>query len=384
MNRCKPVLSVLGATCITLMALLVSTPSAAERIKDIAALAAARPNQLMGYGLVVGLQGTGDGKDISFTIQTLRETLARMGSSVDGPLSSYDTSPESVKDFKVENVAAVMVTAELPAFAKPGQRIDVNVAAIAKAKSLRGGVLLMTRLRGPDGRTYAVGQGPLSASGFSADAAGSSVAVGVATSARIPGGALVEKEVSGPLNEGDSVVLNLTNPDFSTSARVMQAINTKFGADTADALDAVSVKVFAPKSPKQRVAFIGMLEELEVTAAEPPARVVVNSRTGTVVISRNVLVSAAAVSQGDITVTVDATNDVSQPAPFSQGQTTPVQNARVAATEDKKKMVLFKPGAELRQIVNAVNEIGASPTALISILEALLRAGALHAELVVI
>lgn len=365
-------------------ALLAATPARAERIKDIAALAAARPNQLMGYGLVVGLQGTGDGKDISFTIQALRETLARMGSSVDGPLSSYDTSPESVKDFKVENVAAVMVTAELPAFAKPGQKIDVNVAAIAKAKSLRGGLLLMTRLRGPDGNTYAVAQGPLSASGFSADAAGSSVAVGVATSARIPNGALVEREVAGPLNEGDSVVLNLTNPDFSTSARVMQAINAQFGANTADAIDAVSVRVSAPKSPRQRVAFLGMLEELEVKAGEPPARVVVNSRTGTVVISRRVLVSAAAISQGDISVTVDATNDVSQPAPFSQGQTTPVQNATITATEDKKKMVLFKPGAELREIVNAVNEIGASPTALISILEALLRAGALHAELVVI
>ena len=366
------------------VAVFVSAPVHAERIKDIAALAAARPNQLMGYGIVVGLQGTGDGKDISFTIQTLRETLARMGSSVDGPLSSYDLDPETVKDFKIENAAAVMVTAELPAFAKPGQKIDVNVAAIAKAKSLRGGVLLMTRMRGPDGQTYAVAQGPLAASGFSADAAGSSVAVGVSTSARIPGGALVEREVAGPLNVGENVTLNLTAPDFANSARVMQAINEKFGSGTAEAVDAVSVRVKAPTNSDARVAFVGMLEELEINAAEPPARVVVNSRTGTVVISRNVRVSAAAVSQGDITVTVDATNEVSQPAPFSQGQTTPVQNAQVKVTEDKKNMVLFKPGAELRQIVNAVNEIGASPTALISILEALQRAGALRAELIVI
>ena len=366
------------------VAVFVSAPVHAERIKDIAALAAARPNQLMGYGIVVGLQGTGDGKDISFTIQTLRETLARMGSSVDGPLSSYDLDPETVKDFKIENAAAVMVTAELPAFAKPGQKIDVNVAAIAKAKSLRGGVLLMTRMRGPDGQTYAVAQGPLAASGFSADAAGSSVAVGVSTSARIPGGALVEREVAGPLNVGENVTLNLTAPDFANSARVMQAINEKFGSGTAEAVDAVSVRVKAPTNSDARVAFVGMLEELEINAAEPPARVVVNSRTGTVVISRNVRVSADAVSQGDITVTVDATNEVSQPAPFSQGQTTPVQNAQVKVTEDKKNMVLFKPGAELRQIVNAVNEIGASPTALISILEALQRAGALRAELIVI
>jgi flagellar P-ring protein precursor FlgI len=373
------------ALVVTVVSVLLPTAEAA-RIKDIAALSAARPNQLLGYGLVVGLQGTGDGKDISFTIQTLRETLARMGTSVDGPLSSYDLDPVSVKDFKVENVAAVMVTAELPAFAKPGQKIDVNVAAIAKAKSLRGGVLLMTRMRGPDGQTYAVAQGPLAASGFTADAAGSSVAVGVATSARIPGGALVEREVEGPLNAGDFVTLNLTAPDFATSARVMQAINNQFGDGTAAAVDAVSIKVRAPTTPEARVAFVGLLEELDVDAAEPPARVVVNSRTGTVVISRNVIVKAAAVSQGDISVTVDATNEVSQPGPFApnNAQTTPVQNAQITVTEENKNMVLFKPGAELRQIVNAVNEIGASPTALISILEALQRAGALQAELIVI
>ena len=361
------------------------TPAEAARIKDIAALSAARPNQLIGYGLVVGLQGTGDGKDISFTIQTLRETLARMGASVDGPLSSYDLDPTAVKDFKVENVAAVMVTAELPAFAKPGQKVDVNVAAIAKAKSLRGGLLLMTRMRGADGQTYAVAQGPLAASGFSADAAGSSVAVGVSTSARIPGGALVEREVEGPLNVGDHVTLNLISPDFSTSARIMKAINNQFGEGTAAATDAVSVKVRAPTAPEDRVAFVGMLEELEIDTSDPPARIVVNSRTGTVVISSNVRVKAAAVSQGDITVSVEATNEVSQPEPFSRGgTTTPVQNADVSISEENKKMVLFKPGAELRQIVNAVNEIGASPTALISILEALKQAGALQAELIVI
>ena len=359
-------------------------PAEAARIKDIAALSAARPNQLIGYGLVVGLQGTGDGKDISFTIQTLRETLARMGASVDGPLSSYDLDPTAVKDFKVENVAAV-VTAELPAFAKPGQKVDVNVAAIAKSKSLRGGLLLMTRMRGADGATYAVAQGPLAASGFSADAAGSSVAVGVSTSARIPGGALVEREVEGPLNVGDHVTLNLAAPDFATSARIMKAINDRFGEGVAAAVDAVSVKVRAPLAPEARVAFVGMLEELEIETSEPSARVVVNSRTGTVVISSNVRVKAAAISQGDITVTVEATNEVSQPEPFSRnGVTTPIQNAEVTVSEDNKKMVLFKPGAELRQIVNAINEIGASPTALISILEALKQAGALQAELIVI
>jgi flagellar P-ring protein precursor FlgI len=375
------------ALTVCLLSLLsaASAPAEAARIKDIAALSAARPNQLIGYGLVVGLQGTGDGKDISFTIQTLRETLARMGASVDGPLSSYDLDPTSVKDFKVENVAAVMVTAELPAFAKPGQKVDVNVAAIAKSKSLRGGLLLMTRMRGADGATYAVAQGPLAASGFSADAAGSSVAVGVSTSARIPGGALVEREVEGPLNVGDHVTLNLIAPDFATSARIMKAINDRFGEGVAAAVDAVSVKVRAPLAPEARVAFVGMLEELEIETSEPSARVVVNSRTGTVVISSNVRVKAAAISQGDITVTVEATNEVSQPGPFSRGGvTTPIENAEITVSEDNKKMVLFKPGAELRQIVNAINEIGASPTALISILEALKQAGALQAELIVI
>ena len=360
-------------------------PAEAARIKDIAALSAARPNQLIGYGLVVGLQGTGDGKDISFTIQTLRETLARLGASVDGPLSSYDLDPTAVKDFKVENVAAVMVTAELPAFAKPGQKVDVNVAAIAKSKSLRGGLLLMTRMRGADGATYAVAQGPLSASGFSADAAGSSVAVGVSTSARIPGGALVEREVEGPLNAGDHVTLNLIAPDFATSARIMKVINDRFGEGVAAAIDSVSIKIRAPLAPEARVAFVGMVEELEIETSEPSARVVVNSRTGTVVISSNVRVKAAAISQGDITITVEATNEVSQPEAFSRGGvTTPVQNAQVTISEENKKMVLFKPGAELRQIVNAINEIGASPTALISILEALKQAGALQAELIVI
>ena len=356
----------------------------ADRIKDMAQLAASRSNQLLGYGIVVGLQGTGDGKDLPFTVQTLRDTLKRLGSSLDGPLSSYDINPATITDVKIENVAAVMITAELPAYAKPGQRIDVNVAAVGKAKSLRGGVLLMTRLRGPDGQTYAIAQGPLAASGFSADAAGSSVAVGVATSARIPGGALVERDVQGPLNVGPNVMMNVNSGDFATTARIVEAINRKFGTGTAQAIDAVSIKVAAPMDPDQRVAFVGMIEELNVDAGDPPARVVVNSRTGTVVISRQVQVSAAAVSQGDITLKIETTNDVSQPGPLSNGTTQAVQNANVSIKEDKRKMALFKPGTDLRDIVNAVNDIGATPMSLISILEALQKAGALHAELVVI
>jgi flagellar P-ring protein precursor FlgI len=372
-------LLMLMAACMLAMPL-----SHADRIKDVATLAGARPNQLVAYGLVVGLQGTGDGKDISFTIQSLRETLTKFGVPLDGPLSSYDVDRTRANDLKIENVAAVMVTAELPPFAKPGQRIDVNVAAVARATSLRGGVLLMTPMRGVDGQIYALAQGPLTVPGVNAAAAGAAVSVGVATSARIPGGALVEREVPGQFQTSDFVVLNLANPDFATSSRVMNVINTVFGADTAESIDSVSIRVRAPKATHDRVAFVGLLEELEVDIAEPPARVVVNSRTGTVVISSNVRVTAAAVTHGDITVTVDATNEVSQPAPFSQGETTPVQNANITVEQERKNMVLFQPGVELRQIVNAVNEIGAPPTALISILEALQRAGALRAELIVI
>lgn len=368
-----------------MVACMIAMPlSYADRIKDVATLAGARPNQLVAYGLVVGLQGTGDGKDISFTIQSLRETLTKFGVPLDGPLSSYDVDRTRANDLKIENVAAVMVTAELPPFAKPGQRIDVNVAAVARASSLRGGVLLMTPMRGVDGQIYALAQGPLTVPGVNAAAAGAAVSVGVATSARIPGGALVEREVPGQFQSSDFVVLNLANPDFATSSRVMNVINTMFGANTAESIDSVSIRVRAPKSTHERVAFVGLLEELEVDIAEPPARVVVNSRTGTVVISSNVRVTAAAVTHGDITVTVDATNEVSQPAPFSQGETTPVQNANITVEQERKNMVLFQPGVELRQIVNAVNEIGAPPTALISILEALQRAGALRAELIVI
>jgi len=364
---------------ITAAVVFGSNIAKADRIKDMAQLAASRSNQLLGYGIVVGLQGTGDGKDLPFTVQTLRDTLKRLGSSLDGPLSSYDINPATITDVKIENVAAVMITAELPAYAKPGQRIDVNVAAVGKAKSLRGGVLLMTRLRGPDGQTYAIAQGPLAASGFSADAAGSSVAVGVATSARIPGGALVERDVQGPLNVGPNVMMNVNSGDFATTARIVEAINRKFGTGTAQAIDAVSIKVAAPMDPDQRVAFVGMIEELNVDAGDPPARVVVNSRTGTVVISRQVQVSAAAVSQGDITLKIETTNDVSQPGPLSNGTTQAVQNANVSVKEDKRKMALFKPGTDLRDIVNAVNDIGATPMSLISILEALQKAGALHA-----
>jgi len=369
---------------ITLAAwLLASLPVHADRIKDLTEVAAMRSNQLIGYGLVVGLQGTGDGADVSFTAQSMKSLLARLGVNLDGPLSDFETSATTGK-VDIKNVAAVMVTAELPGFAKPGQKIDVNVSAIGKASNLRGGNLVLTSLRGVDGEIYALAQGALTATGIDAAAAGSKVAVGVPTSARIPSGAMVEKVVDNPFDKSDRIVLNVREGDFTTTTSIVNAINTKFGDDVARALDGVTITLQAPANLSQRVAFMSMVENLDVQAGEPPARVVINSRTGTVVISRNVKVTAAAVSHGTISVAISATNEVSQPGALSTGQTTAVQNADIKVTEPNKPMFLFQPGIDLRQIVDAVNQVGASPSSLIAILEALKSAGSLRAELVII
>ena len=363
--------------------LLASLPAHADRVKDLTEVAAMRSNQLIGYGLVVGLQGTGDGADVSFTAQSMKSLLARLGVNLDGPLSDFETSASTGK-VDIKNVAAVMVTAELPGFAKPGQKIDVNVSAIGKASNLRGGSLVLTSLRGVDGEIYALAQGALTATGIDAAAAGSKVAVGVPTSARIPSGAMVEKVVENPFDKAERIVLNVREGDFTTTTSIVNAINKQFGDDVARALDGVTITLQAPQDLSQRVAFMSMVENMDVQAGEPPARVVINSRTGTVVISRNVKVTAAAVSHGTISVAIAATNEVSQPGPLSGGQTAAVQNAEVKVSEPNKPMFLFQPGIDLRQIVDAVNQVGASPSSLIAILEALKSSGSLRAELVII
>ena len=355
----------------------------ADRVKDLASVAAGRTNQLIGYGLVVGLQGTGDGADVSFTAQSMKSMLSRMGVSLDGPLSDFEQGTSAGK-IDIKNVAAVMVTAELPPFAKPGQKIDVNVSAIGKASNLRGGSLLLTSLRGVDGEVYGIAQGALNATGIDANAAGSKVSVGVPTSSRIPNGATVERMVETPFESSDQVVMNVRESDFTTTTAIVNSINKSFGEGTARALDGMSLAVRAPSDMSQRVAFMSLIENLDVVPGEPPARVVVNSRTGTVVISRNVRVSAAAVSHGTISVAIAATNEVSQPNAFGQGQTTPVQNAEIAVSEPNKPMFLFQPGVDLRQVVDAVNQVGATPSALIAILEALKSTGSLRAELIII
>ena len=377
---------------ILLATSLSSTFVNADRIKDLTDVAGVRSNQVLGFGLVTGLQQTGDGKDLPMTAQALKTLLSGMGVSVDGPITDFDLGDQLVslatqnakKEVKVENVAAVMVTAEIPPFAKPGQRIDVNVSAIGVAKSLRGGQLIMTQLRGIDGETYAVAQGALTLTGVSVDQAGSSVQIGVPTAGRIPNGATVERMIATPFDTAEHIVLNIKEADFSTSTAITEAINVAFGEGTAKALDGVSVAVSAPLESSQRVSFLSMVENLDVSPGDPPARIVINSRTGTAVINRNVKVSAVAVTHGAITVSISATNEVSQPEPFSEGETVEIQNAEIEVAEAANPMVLFQPGVDLREIVDAVNQVGASPSSLIAILEALKSSGSLRAELVVI
>jgi flagellar P-ring protein precursor FlgI len=363
--------------------LLAAGAAQADRVKDLATLAAQRPNQLIGYGLVVGLQGTGDDASVPFTTQSMKAMLAQMGVRIDGPLTDFEQAATAAR-VDIKNTAAVLVTADLPGFAKPGQRIDINVSAIGKASNLRGGSLIMTAMRGVDGEIYALAQGALTATGIDASAAGSKVQIGVPTSARIPGGAIVERIVDTPFETSENLIFNIRENDFSTTTSIVNAINKKFGGSVAQAIDGVSVSVRAPKDLNQRVAFMSMVESLEVTPGEPPARVVINSRTGTVVINRSVRVTAAAVSHGTISVAITATNEVSQPNALAGGQTQGVQNADIAVAEPNKPMFLFQPGVELRQIVDAVNQVGATPSALIAILEALKSSGSLRAELIII
>ncbi len=364
---------------------LITTTVSADRIKDLTSVAGVRSNQLIGYGLVVGLNGTGDGGDVPFTGQSLRSVLSRLGVNVDGVISDFDVSGVQATSIAADNVAAVMVTADLPPFAKPGQTIDVNVSTIGAAESLRGGTLIMTRLRGVDGEVYALAQGALTSTGLEVNAAGDEITIGVPTAGRIPNGASVERMVESPFNRSEHIVLNVRTGDFTTAKEIVDKVNSVFGEGTANAIDGVSVAVRAPEDPNARVSFLSLIENLDVNPGEPSAKVVINSRTGTVVISRNVRVTAAAVTHGPITVTVSATNEVSQANPFADnGQTVEVQNAEIDVTEPNNKMFLFQPGIDLREIVDAVNQTGATPSSLIAILEALKSSGSLRAELVVI
>lgn len=365
------------ALAAMLSAALPGAAANAERIKDLASVAGVRNNQLAGYGLVVGLPGTGDQTtQTPFTVQSIVNMLTQYGVTI----------PPGT-NLQLKNVAAVTITAELPPFAKPGQMIDVTVASIGNAKSLHGGSLLMAPLRGADGNVYAIAQGNLIVGGFGASGNdGSSVTVNIPSTGRIPNGATVEREVPNDFLTSQSIELNLNSPDFTTSSRLASMINETLGAGTALAVDAVSVDIRAPSDAAQRTAFLSTLENLEVTPGSPAARVIVNSRTGTVVIGANVRVTAAAVSHGSLVVTISEQPLVSQPqAPFSDaGQTVVVPQSEVTVEQEGSSMFLFAPGTSLESIVEAVNRVGAAPGDLVAILEALKQAGALRAELVVI
>jgi flagellar P-ring protein precursor FlgI len=359
-----------------LLPLLAGVPVAqAERVKDVATIQGVRPNQLIGYGLVVGLVGTGDKNTAApYTEQSLRNLLTQLGVVV-----------PPIVQLKPKNVAAVTITAELPPFAKPGQRIDVTVASIGDAKELRGGNLLMSPLKGADGQVYAIAQGDLIVGGLSASGAdGSKVTVNIPTAGRIPGGATVERAVATPFATGSTLTLNLRDGDFTTAKRVADAINKAVGAGAAQPLDGLSIQVAAPTDPAQRVDFIALIENIEVKPGEAVARVIVNARTGTVIINSAVRVSKAAVSHGNLIVTVSENPTVSQPAPWSLGRTERVPQSDVQVSEEANRMFVFRSGVSLEQIVRAVNQVGAAPSDIVAILDALKRAGALKAELVVI
>lgn len=357
-----------------MLALVVAVPVVqAERIKDITSISGVRTNQLVGYGLVVGLDGTGD--KAPFTTQTFRNMMAEFGI----------TLPAGV-DPKLKNVAAVSVTAELPAFAKPGQRVDVTVASLGNAKSLRGGALMFTPLKGADGNIYAVAQGNLVVGGFGAEGNdGSKITVNVPSVGRIPNGASVEQTVPSNFSRGDSLIFNLDQPDFTTARAMVERINTLLGPGTAEALDATSIRVSAPRDTSQRVSYLSIIENLEIETGKERAKVIINSRTGTIVMGQNVMIEPVAVTHGSLVVTITEDFQVAQPNALAGGETVVVPQTNINIDNGgESRMFKFGPGVSLDSIVKAVNEVGAAPGDLMAILEAMKQAGALKAELIVI
>jgi len=348
----------------------------AERVKDLATFSGVRSNQLVGYGLVVGLDGTGDRTtQAPFTTQTLVNMLERLGI----------TLPKGI-NLQLKNIAAVTVHADLPPFAKPGQTIDVTVSSIANASSLRGGTLLLTPLKGLDGQIYAIAQGNLVVGGLGTSGQdGSSITINVPSVGRIPNGASVEREIPNSFADGDFLQLNLNRSDFTTVTRLSNRINEMLGSGTAQPIDSTTVRIAAPASVGDRISFVSVIENIEFVPGDAPARVIINSRTGTVVISSHVRVMPAAVSHGSLVVSITEDFDVSQPQPFARkGNTVVTPNSTIDVTQDESRMFLFKPGVDLSEIVRAVNDVGAAPGDLVAILEALRAAGALRAELLVI
>ncbi|MCZ2721197.1 flagellar basal body P-ring protein FlgI [Marinomonas sp. 15G1-11] len=356
----------------TLILLCVTSFTHAERLKDITSVEGVRNNQLFGYGLVIGLNGTGD--NTAFTEQSFASMLSQFGI----------TLPEGVQT-NSDNVAAVSLTATLPAFSKPGQNIDVTVSSIGNSSSLRGGTLLLSTLKGADGEVYAIAQGNLVVGGLGVQGAdGSRLSVNIPTVGRIPNGASVERVVPNSFNRGDTLTFNLNRPDFTTAKHVADRINNLLGPNIAQTLDATSIRVSAPRDPSQRVSFLSILENLEVELGQERAKIVINSRTGTIIIGQNVTVTPAAVTHGSLTVTIKENPEIGQPNALAGGETILAPRTEITVDEDSGHMFLFNPGASLNDIVRAVNQVGAAPGDVMAILEGLKQAGALNADLVVI
>lgn len=350
-------------------------PAAAARIKEVASVQGVRSNPLVGYGLVVGLDGTGDQTTSTpFTTQSLTAMLQQMGVTV----------PPGT-NMQLKNVAAVMVTAQLPPFAQPGQAIDVNVSSLGNAKSLRGGTLIATPLKGADGQIYALAQGNLIVGGAGASAGGSKVQINHLSAGRIPEGGTVERAVPTPLNQGEYLQLDLNASDFNTAREVARAINTKMGDGVAQAIDGRVVRVRMPATPDERVAFMADIENLDVAQAVPAARVVINARTGSVVMNQAVTLAACAVAHGSLSVTISSTPVISQPNPLSRGgQTVQAEKADISISQQGGSLIALPAGAKLAEVVKALNSLGATPQDLLAILQAMKAAGALQAELEVI
>jgi flagellar P-ring protein precursor FlgI len=345
----------------------------AERIKDIASIAGVRNNQLVGYGIVVGLDGSGDQTtQTPFTVQSMISMLSAMGVNLPPGQS-----------LQLKNVAAVMVTANLPPFARTGQPIDITVSSIGNAKSLKGGTLILTPLKGADGQIYAMAQGNVVVVGAGASGAGSKVTVNHLSVGRIAGGATVEREVPMPLGQGEFVNLELNATDFGTAQRVVEAINRAHG-DVARAEDGRRIRVRAPQDPDSRVAFLGRVENLDLQPVQMAAKVIVNGRTGSVVMNQSVAIDTCAVAHGGLSVTVSSEPQVSQPAPLSGGQTVVTERADIQVSQQGGSLLTLRAGASLAEVVKALNAIGATPLDLIAILQAMKAAGALRAELEII
>ncbi|WP_444814715.1 flagellar basal body P-ring protein FlgI [Variovorax flavidus] len=349
-------------------------PAHAERLKELATIQGMRDNPLIGYGLMVGLDGTGDQTmQTPFTTQSLNNMLQQLGITI----------PQGV-NMQLKNVAAVMVTATLPSFARPGQSIDVTVSSMGNAKSLRGGTLLMTPLKGVDGAVYAIAQGNMVVGGAGASANGSKVQINQLSSGRIPAGAIVERVVEASVGGEGMFTLELVRSDFGTAQKTVDAINRQFGSGIADAVDARVIRVRAPESPQARVGFLARLESLEVTPTQAAARVVVNARTGSVVMNQAVRVEDCAVAHGNLSVVINTDPVISQPGPFAGGRTVATQTSEISVNQAGGALQMVRGGASLSDVIKGLNSLGANPQDLVSILQAMKSAGALRAELEII